>query len=583
MSRSPSVQPPLALPGLRDMPKREPVPAGVARHPFHPLLPTDADEQSTERRQAVLRLLRLALDLGAMECGGPLTEAEREVVATVPPPVASSPTEIADARVAILAGGDPLGERLCALWPAVDRRPRGAFYTAPTLVEPMLDWVLARDPARLVDPGCGSGRFAAGGIRRRSDLEVVAVDLDPIATLLTRAVLAVLGAQNATVVQADYTTLALPIVGGRTGFVGNPPYVRHHDLTPAAKAWAVAAGRRLGYRVSALAGLHAHFYLATALHAETGDVGCFVTSAEWLDVGYGAIVRGLFLDGLGGRTLHVVDPRANPFAGAMATAAIACFEVGTAADAIRLQFLQSPTDVADLDAGAAIVRGELAAVRRWSPLFRRQPARSGDPKRVPLGMLARVHRGAVTGANDFFVLTREQARDLGLETWCRPVIASAKEILEAAGLVRDQEARKLVLDVPPDVDRARYPSLDAYLRRGEQGEHGNPPVALRYIASRRRPWWHLGLSTPPIVATYMTRQAPAFALNLDRLAVLNIAHGIYPRDPLTPEHLAALVAALNDARSSFTGGGRTYHGGLEKFEPSEMEALLIPVPKFWRW
>ncbi len=75
----------------------------------------------------------------------------------------------------------------------------------------------------------------------------------------------------------------------------------------------------------------------------------------------------------------------------------------------------------------------------------------------------------------------------------------------------------------------------------------------------------------------MARQAPLFALNPDGLAVVNVAHGLYPREKLSQEQLAALVACLNGARDTFRGNGRTYHGGLEKFEPREVEALSIPT------
>jgi hypothetical protein len=222
----------------------------------------------------------------------------------------------------------------------------------------------------------------------------------------------------------------------------------------------------------------------------------------------------------------------------------------------------------------------LGAARRWSPLFRlAQPLSDATAEQmVPLRQIARVHRGAVTGANDFFVLTLDRARALGVEAWCRPVICAAKEILEADGMVRAHPGRKLLLDVPADIDRVSYPALDAYLRQGEQPRGAEPPIATRYVASRRRPWWNLGIgSPPPIIATYMTRQAPAFALNPDDLAIINIAHGLYPVRPLSRDQLVSLVASLNAGRASFQGGGRTYHGGLEKFEPSEMEALPVPA------
>ena len=64
-----------------------------------------------------------------------------------------------------------------------------------------------------------------------------------------------------------------------------------------------------------MAGLHTYFFLATAGHGQPGDAGCFVTSAEWLDVNYGSIVRELLLDELGAEAVHVVAPAALPFQG----------------------------------------------------------------------------------------------------------------------------------------------------------------------------------------------------------------------------------------------------------------------------
>ena len=76
----------------------------------------------------------------------------------------------------------------------------------------------------------------------------------------------------------------------------------------------------------------------------------------------------------------------------------------------------------------------------------------------------------------------------------------------------------------------------------------------------------------------MARQAPAFAMNPQRLAIINVLHGLYPRVDLGTQQLRTLVTYLNTHRDELRGAGRTYHGGLEKFEPSEMEALEIPGP-----
>ena len=55
---------------------------------------------------------------------------------------------------------------------------------------------------------------------------------------------------------------------------------------------------------------------------------------------------------------------------------------------------------------------------------------------------------------------------------------------------------------------------------------------------------------------------------------INIAHGIYPRETMSDSDLDALAAYLRVNVS--TTSGRTYAGGLTKFEPREMERLVVP-------
>lgn len=522
-------------------------------------------------------IVKLALALGAESRGGPLSAGEEDYLAqarSVPDPPAALVDQM---RASILAGDDPLGELLCQMRPASVRRQQGAFYTPPTLVGAMLEWLLAQQPDSVVDPGCGSGRFAVTAARLQPSLPVVALDSDPVATIMTRAGLAVVGARAACVRQGDYLTDDLPPGAGRRGFIANPPYVRHHDLAPEVKAWSAMAGLRLGIPVSGLAGLHALFYLATALQARSGDVGCFITSAEWLDTRYGEAIRRLLLEHLGLQLLAVIDPQSMPFANVMTTAAISCFRVGKATNEIAVKSIRRLDDLRLEDQTDVIERRCLREAGRWSRLLRE--AKAGSPAAsaaafgratVPLGTVARVHRGTATGANEFFVLTREQAATRGLLPWCRPVITRARELFASDGVIHDGPERRLLLVVPADVDREAHPALDAYLREGERSIGG------RYLLRHRRPWWYLGpLVAPPIVASYMARQAPVFARNPGGLLLLNIAHGIYPRRPLAEAALSRLVEQLNRTRQAFRGRGRTYQGGLEKFEPREME--LLPV------
>lgn len=496
---------------------------------------------------------------------------------------AARPSEdVQRVRELVLRGLDPLGDAICAVRSTSERRVLGAFYTPPKIVEAMVAWALDREPRRLVDPGCGSGRFAAQAIRHSPDTEVVAVDVDPLSTLACRAVLATLGAKGCLVFNKDYTSMSLPPRAGRSAFVGNPPYVRHHRLTADQKARAKRTAAGLGIELSGLSGLHVHFFLATLHHARRSDVGCFITSSEWLDVAYGAALRRALVDGMGGIGIHLLDPEAAAFDDAMTTAAITCFEVGKRSIAIRLRSATSTAALRRLDEGGRVVSlTQLMAARRWSPLFRRNGDKPRRRDLVHLGEVVRVSRGAVTGGNSFFTMSAGDARALGLSSYVVPVLTSAHDVLDASGVIRNDSSRRVLLDPPKTVDleASAHEALRRYVAQGDQRG-----VARSYICSHRRPWWHVGAKFAPIVATYMARQAPAFALNPDGLAILNVLHGLFPKVPLDEEQLLGLVRYLNQHRDDMRGRGRMYQGGLEKFEPREMEAIEVPPPTaLGRW
>lgn len=355
-------------------------------------------------------LVALACALGAAECGGPFSRQER-ALCTEAGEITIASEIVAAAAHAIRAGRDPLGEAFCTLRSGETRRGVGAYYTPAPLVEAMVDWLLATPLDQVIDPGAGSGRFAAAVARRQPGLPIIAIDADPLATLMTRAALAVLNA-NATVFHQDYLTFERPQRAGVTGFVGNPPYVRHHDLSVEAKAWAANAARRLDIPVSGLAGLHVLFYMATALLMRAGDVGCFVTSAEWLDVGYGQMLRQLLTDRLALTSLALVAPDADQvFADALTTALVAGFRASGPHEPVAVQLARSIAAIDLTDRATTLAVDTLSKTSRWGPLLRGEsiPASTHAPI---LGAIARVHRGIATGANDFFVLTRDRATTL---------------------------------------------------------------------------------------------------------------------------------------------------------------------------
>ena len=327
----------------------------------------------------------------------------------------------------------------------------------------------------------------------------------------------------------------------------------------------------MGLRASALAGLHVYFFLAIARRAKAGDYGAFITASEWMDVNYGQLLRDLFLDRLGGQSIYVIEPKAEPFPRTATTGAIMSFTVSEKPTSARFARVAKLSALGDLSGGHPVRRERLAAEKRWSRFTR---SRKEIPEGyVELGELCRVHRGQVTGANLIWI-AGEHSEGLP-DSVLYPTVTRAKELITAGPVLTDICSLRRVIDLPEDLstlDKNDFKAVKIFLKRaGEMGAKDS------YVAQHRCAWWSVRLRAPaPILATYMARQAPSFVLNKGAARHLNIAHGLYPREDMDSALLSHLVNYLR--KSSSLEGGRVYAGGLTKFEPREMERIPVPLP-----
>lgn len=511
----------------------------------------------------------IALCLALVGRSASLSTAERAAAKGIQPMTDRS--MIRRARTSIGQGFDPLGGVFLRLRSPEVRRDLGAVYTPSPIIESMLNWCADQGtPERVIDPGAGSGRYLMAAAERFPQAKLIGVELDPVAALMLRANLTVRGCiKRATIVVDDFRCAALGEVEGRTLFLGNPPYVRHHEIGEDWKNWFAASAHSYGVRASKLAGLHIHFFVRALQLAKPDDVGAFITSAEWLDVNYGATLRRLLSDQLGGVAVHVLDARAMPFENTATTGAITCFKVGHASEGLRVRAVESMDALNGLTKGDVVPWERVRSATRWSPLFK--PARVAPAGFVELGEICRVHRGQVTGSNGVWI-AGEHARLLP-ESVLVPTITKARDLLSAGERLDCAQPLRCVVDLPTDLDELDADdkkAVERFLKWAQQ-----QGADQSYIAQHRKAWWSVGLKQPaPILSTYMARRAPAFVRNLCGARHINIAHGLYPRQEIPAAKLDALANWLR--LNVITEDGRTYAGGLTKFEPKELERVLVP-------
>jgi hypothetical protein len=129
---------------------------------------------------------------------------------------------------------------------------------------------------------------------------------------------------------ADCRDLKLPPAAGKTLYVGNPPDVRHHLVLAKWKTMADPRRRAaLGPTPANLRACMCTSFWRPCCKLWLAISGRLSPPPKWLDVDYGPLMRAMFLNGLGGQSLTVVEPMAKPFSDAATTAAISTFQIGS--------------------------------------------------------------------------------------------------------------------------------------------------------------------------------------------------------------------------------------------------------------
>ncbi|MBV9862593.1 MAG: class I SAM-dependent methyltransferase, partial [Alphaproteobacteria bacterium] len=357
--------------------------------------------------------------------------------------------------VRVGSGEDPLGDNYLVTRSPEERRSIGATFTPARIVKAMLEWARLEAgssgmPLRVIDGGAGTGRFAIGAARTFPRAEIIAVETDPDLLVLLKANLRITGfADRVRVIADDFRSIQLPPLSGPSLFIGNPPYVRHHQISKEWKEWYIATLARKGIRASQLAGLHLHFFAKIAEIGRAGDYGCLITAAEWLEVGYGAALRSLLANGLGGTEIHVLQPEAEAFPGTMTTAAIAAFRIGNRPRSLLLRNVQNSAGLDRLEGGRAIDWVEAAREKKWTLLLRKTPAVPAGM--IELGELCRVHRGQVTGANNVWIAGPHTPKLP--PRFLRPTITRAQELIRAEPSLDHANHLARVIDLPPSLDK----------------------------------------------------------------------------------------------------------------------------------
>jgi len=471
-----------------------------------------------------------------------------------------------------------------------DRNRMGQFATPPVLASEIVAYAKSLIPGsecmRFLDPAFGTGSFYSALLRAFGTRPVAAAEGFEIDPHYARPSTELWRGTPLNLHTRDFTRAEPPSAEADKFnlVVCNPPYVRHHHIPTQEKArLKQLTERACGERIAGLAGLYCYFLgLAHAWLAENG-IAVWLIPSEFMDVNYGKPVKHYLLDRVTLLRIHRFQSEDVQFEDALVSSAVVCFTKARAPVTHAAQFtfggtLLKPRISRDVPIGA------LEPEDKWThfPATVERAANNG----VKLGDFFSIKRGLATGANGFFILTREQIDKHGLSMkYFRPILPSPRyvqgdEIRANTSGNPCLEPQLFLLDcrLPEREVKARHPELWAYLQAGKQA------LAGRYLCSHRAPWYTQEDRPPAqFLCTYMGRSDAnggrpfRFIMNHSRAVAANVYLMLYPKPPLAqalrqrPELARQVWRTLNEiCPKSVASEGRVYGGGLHKLEPKEL-------------
>lgn len=469
---------------------------------------------------------------------------------------------------------------------ATDQKTRGAFYTGQSVARWIVNWAVRNPEDTVLDPSCGAGVFLESASRRvdkngNSNPHVWGIDVDGTALKLV-------GEQipRCKLINRDFFSIVPNEAPRFDAVVGNPPFIRYQSFNGSSRSLALARARENGVRLPQLSSSWAPFLVHAASFLKKGGRLGMVVPAELTHAQYAREVLKFLTNKFGRIQLSIFRKKLFPEL-SEDTGVLLCdgyesrcgwFTIAVLSDiqeAEEERYLPQPVNIEAVLSGRTRLTHYLLG-----PTVRNLYQSLSESAQVTrLGVVSEVGIGYVTGCNDFFHVTHQEARKWRLPaSVLRPALVSMEgalgAVLRKPDWLRNRDAgmKAYLLAVPAVCESSLPNSVREYLRFGAK-----LGVPERFKCRIRRAWYSVPhVKTADAFLSYMCGQRPRLIANRPRLVAPNTLHLVhFGKRQRGEPFIAGWYSSLT--RLSCELEGHPLGGGMLKLEPSEAERVMVPL------
>jgi adenine-specific DNA-methyltransferase len=450
---------------------------------------------------------------------------------------------------------------------ATTRKELAAFYTPESTASSLVRWAIRTGAESFLEPSVGGGALLKAAIIRARELWPLGGLNQPLACDIDRSTID--GLRNELGESVEFHTgdfLELEPTGYRKFevVIANPPFTRNHSIDVSRRKHL-----RKRYTIEGPAGIWVYFLAHSMEFLDQGGRIASIIPGSALFTHYGdAFLRRMCASFF---SVNVYELAEKPSwdGNAEERGAILLAEgYGQGADNNYFRGIWPPSS------------GQIC--QRACELQAYHDLISGSR---PLGDVASISIGVVTGCNSTFLLTEEERTALGLSLEdVTPTVSRARHVEGITITYEDlrrlgRDGQKTWLLTPRRIQdrgtpaRKRLAKITKYQRRST------------CWFNKRNPWWRV--DTGPNcdgVFTYMNERGPRLALTDDEMICTNTLHRVVFNPMISEADRLAAALTFISTFGQLAGEviGRVYGGGVLKFELTEARSMPILFGDYYR-